>query len=138
MILVANAVFDPETGYLRAERPVTLSPNMRRILAALAKQPGQPVSHDRLMTAVWDGRDDGPDNRSLRVSIFRLRERLRDAGVEAAIVSHFAGGYSLRPFDSAGDKIVTLSPERQAILDTILGRAAAYWPELVREFDAAR
>lgn len=135
MISVANAAFDPETGYLRTDKTVTLSPQMRRVLAALAERPGAPVSHARLIDTMWNGADDGPDERALKVVVFRLRQRMRDAGVRASIINHWGGGYSLREFDNASNHPLTVSPERAAILDMILGRAAAHWPELVRQWE---
>lgn len=135
MISVANAAFDPDTGYLRGTSQVRLARQHCIVLRALAARPGTVVSHDRLLSALWGNADNGPDMSGLKVAVCHLRKRMRAAGVDAEIVRHFGAGYSLR-VDGIDNQPLTISPQRAAILDTILGRALAHWPELVREWEA--
>ena len=66
-----------------------LSPRQRRLLLAIGRRPGVPVSADVLMSAAWPDRFVSYDN--LKVTIHNLRERLRDLGV--TIETRYGYGY---------------------------------------------
>jgi DNA-binding SARP family transcriptional activator len=61
------------------DRPVELpAGRLRALLAALALSAGQPVTADRLATAVWDGEPPGDPRANVQTNIRRLRRVLRE------------------------------------------------------------
>ncbi len=77
-------------------KPLDLTRNEYRLLAALLAAPGRVFSRDQLMTAAWD--DPGASlDRTVDAHIKTLRAKLRAAAPDAdPIVTHRGLGYSLR------------------------------------------
>ena len=71
-------------------------PKQRAVLALLALNPGEIVTRDRLIEALWG--EDPPDGvaHRLDVQVSRLRTALRDAGVDPTTVERVDGGYFLQ------------------------------------------
>jgi two-component system catabolic regulation response regulator CreB len=77
-------------------KPLELTRNEYRLLAALLASPGRVFSRDQLMNAAWDDPGAALD-RTVDAHIKTLRAKLRDAAPEAdPIVTHRGLGYSLR------------------------------------------
>jgi len=92
---LGDVVIDPVAGQvLRTDGVRRLSTRAASTLIALAEQPGQPVSRERLIAQVWnDG--SGSDDAVVR-SISELRRALGDSGREHRIIETVAGqGYRL-------------------------------------------
>jgi DNA-binding response OmpR family regulator len=66
---------------------VALSPIEERIVSVLAKQFGEVVSRDELLTAGWP--DEHPSDAALRVHLTRLRKEIAPLGLEIATVRGF-------------------------------------------------
>jgi DNA-binding response OmpR family regulator len=77
------------------DRPLPLTGNEFRLLAALAQQPGEALDRDRLAAAVQAG-NYRPLQRAVDVQIARLRRKLRDAGADC-IRTIRGSGYALIP-----------------------------------------
>jgi two-component system catabolic regulation response regulator CreB len=77
-------------------KPLDLTRNEYRLLAALLASPGRVFSRDQLMNAAWDDPGSAID-RTVDAHIKMLRAKLREAAPEAdPIVTHRGLGYSLR------------------------------------------
>lgn len=77
-------------------KPLDLTRNEYRLLAALLASPGRVFSRDQLMTAAWDDPGAALD-RTVDAHIKTLRAKLREAAPEAdPIVTHRGLGYSWR------------------------------------------
>jgi two-component system catabolic regulation response regulator CreB len=77
-------------------KPLDLTRNEYRLLAALLASPGRVFSRDQLMTAAWDDPGAALD-RTVDAHIKLLRAKLREAAADAdPIVTHRGLGYSLR------------------------------------------
>ncbi len=77
-------------------RPIELTRNEYRLLAALLASPGQVFNRDQLMAAAWDDPGAALD-RTVDAHIKTLRAKLRDIAPDAdPIVTHRGLGYSLR------------------------------------------
>jgi len=66
--------FEKRAVELGGER-TRLTPKEFDVLCVLAKQPGKPVTHERLLQLVW-GPDHGEDTENLRVVIKQLRKKI--------------------------------------------------------------
>jgi DNA-binding response OmpR family regulator len=77
------------------DRPLPLTGNEFRLLAALAQQPGEALDRDRLAAAVQAG-NYRPLQRAVDVQIARLRRKLHDAGADC-IRTIRGSGYALIP-----------------------------------------
>lgn len=77
-------------------KPLELTRNEYRLLAALLASPGRVFSRDQLMTAAWEDPGAAMD-RTVDAHVKLLRAKLRDASPEDdPIVTHRGLGYSLR------------------------------------------
>ncbi len=77
-------------------KPLELTRNEYRLLAALLAAPGRVFSRDQLMAAAWDDPGAAID-RTVDAHIKMLRAKLREAAPDAdPIVTHRGMGYSLR------------------------------------------
>lgn len=77
-------------------KPLELTRNEYRLLAALLASPGRVFSRDQLMDAAWDDPGAATD-RTVDAHVKLLRAKLRAAAPEAdPIVTHRGLGYSLR------------------------------------------
>jgi len=77
----------------RAGRVLRLSRKEFDLLAELAASPGKPVSHERLLEAVWGAPD--ADIRYLRVYVGQVREKLGDDTQHPRLL-HSEPGYGYR------------------------------------------
>ncbi len=77
-----------------AERSVTLTRNEALLLEALLAGEGRVVSRERLLGALWDDSEFVDDN-TLTVNVTRLRRRLADLDLDAAIHTVRGEGYRL-------------------------------------------
>lgn len=74
--------------------PLQLSPMGRRILEVLLRASPEPVSRQKLLTAVWG--EEPPDSDSLKVHLFHLR-KLVDAPFDQPLLHTLPGrGFALR------------------------------------------
>ena len=73
---------------------VELSRNEYRILRELMERPGQVVSRERLMEALWET-DSFIDENTLTVNVNRLRRKLEGHGLTDFIRTRFGVGYVL-------------------------------------------
>ena len=73
---------------------VELSRNEYRILRELMERPGQVVSRERLMEALWET-DSFIDENTLTVNVNRLRRKLESHGLTDFIRTRFGVGYVL-------------------------------------------
>lgn len=77
-------------------KPLDLTRNEYRLLAALLASPGRVFNRDQLMTAAWEDPGAALD-RTVDAHIKTLRAKLREAAPESdPIVTHRGLGYSLR------------------------------------------
>ena len=77
-------------------KPLELTRNEYRLLAALLAAPGRVFNRDQLMAAAWDDPGAALD-RTVDAHVKTLRAKLREAAPEAdPIVTHRGMGYSLR------------------------------------------
>lgn len=77
-------------------KAVALTPIEFSLLAQLARHPGRILTHTHLLNAVW-GPKASDQGHYLRVHFTHLRRKLRDAGLDAAIIQNEPGmGYRLR------------------------------------------
>jgi len=85
-------VWTPDTLELRfGSRVVTLEPRVARLLEFLLDHPGELLTHDRLVEAVWDGRI--VSNEAVRRAIFALRQALAAEGCASFIRTVHKKGY---------------------------------------------
>jgi two-component system KDP operon response regulator KdpE len=76
--IVGEIVLDPARHLVeKAGSHVSLTPTEFRALKLLMQQPGIPISHSTLLTAVW-GREPRANREHLRVVIRSLRKKLED------------------------------------------------------------
>jgi len=75
-------------------RSVELTPREFRLLECLARRPGQIVSREELLEALWDDVEFVEDN-TLSVNVARVRRRLTELGLENAIETKRGQGYRL-------------------------------------------
>lgn len=88
-------------GFVR-ERPLGLHPREFELVWRLADTPGEPVDKASMMAQVWRvGHATGTN--SLAVHVFRLRAKLRVAGLGDVIHTMPDGSYMLEPARQPGD-----------------------------------
>ncbi len=73
-----------------------LAPQQALLLAAFLRRPGQVLTFDWLVSAMYPNPDDEPLDASqgVRIVISRLRARLREIGIEPIISSVQGTGYA--------------------------------------------
>lgn len=88
--------FDEIGQSVRAQdgRMVRLTHRQARLLRALAQRPGEVVSREQLLEEIFGGEFDGYD-RTVDVTVSRLRRRLAGIGAEGLIRSYRGIGYRL-------------------------------------------
>jgi TolB-like protein/DNA-binding winged helix-turn-helix (wHTH) protein len=85
-------VWNPNTLELRNGADVaTLEPRVARLLEYLVTHPGELMSHDRIIEAVWDGRI--VSDEAVRRAVFSLRQALAVDGAESYIRTIHKKGY---------------------------------------------
>ena len=89
---------DRKTAF-RVAQPVTLTQTEFALLELLADHPGQPVSRDLMLDAVW-GYTYLPTTRTVDTHVWRLRKKLGDSGENPRWIKKVQGeGYLLAPGD---------------------------------------
>ena len=71
-----------------------LTRNEARLLQTLLQRPGEILSRDALMTALWQN-DSFVDDNTLTVNMARLRKKLESIGLSDALVTRRGQGYQL-------------------------------------------
>ncbi len=79
----------------RGDRPIALTPTEFAILELLAATPGRVVPRERIVDAVWDGDDVGPN--ALEQHVAGLRRRLEADGGARLVHTVRGVGYVARP-----------------------------------------
>lgn len=88
-----GAMIDMKRGVIRMDgNDVELTKNEFFILRVLAESPNEIISRDDLIRKLWDDERFVNDN-TLTVNVTRLRQRLAEIGLEAAIVTKKGQGY---------------------------------------------
>ena len=91
-----GAALHPGEYMLRFQgQEIPLTKNEHRILLTLMACPGQVVSREKLMEALW-ATDSFVDENTLSVNVNRLRKKLDAAGLEGFIATQHGVGYMLR------------------------------------------
>ncbi len=113
-------------------QPIVLGgPIVRQLFVQLALSPGAPITHERLVAAVWEDNAPAAAPTALRVHMNRLRAGLRDAPVT---VVHQPGGYLLVGAPMVLD-VIELDRLEQLLADALdpidalvtVDRALALW-----------
>jgi len=77
-------------------KPIALSPQEFRLLAAFLKQPGTVLSPERLLDMAWGSADGGPEN--VRVYMGYLRRKLERDPRDPVLLETIRGfGYRYNP-----------------------------------------
>jgi TolB-like protein/DNA-binding winged helix-turn-helix (wHTH) protein/Tfp pilus assembly protein PilF len=85
-------VWDPNTLELRNGTHVaTLEPRVAKLLEYMITHPGELLSHDRIIDAVWDGRV--VSDEAVRRAVFNLRQALAGGGSDSYIRTIHKKGY---------------------------------------------
>jgi DNA-binding response OmpR family regulator len=97
LLFVADLVLDLERGsVLRNNKPLNLTPTEYRLLAYLARHPGQALSRAQIVEAVWDYPAEIDNERMVNVHIRRLREKIESDPAKPSILLTVPGiGYRL-------------------------------------------
>ena len=91
-----GAALHPGEYMLRFQgQEIPLTKNEHRILLTLMACPGQVVSREKLMEALW-ATDSFVDENTLSVNVNRLRKKLDAAGLEGFIATQHGVGYMLK------------------------------------------
>ncbi len=90
-------VLDPATRQVRCDaRPVSLGPTEFRLLHCFMQHPGRVFSRAQLLDRVW-GDDAALEERTVDVSVRRLRKALAPFGIDGHIETVRGEGYRLVP-----------------------------------------
>lgn len=92
--------------------PVHLTCQQANVFQVLLGAQGRTVTRRHLVDVLWDGRDDGPEDKTLDVIICRIRRGLTVMGSETRIEVERAVGFRLQ-FEGDGDEFVTCRMTRQ-------------------------
>ena len=88
-----DIILDTEKCILKkADKSVELTKNELKILSLLIKNKDKVVSRDKIMMSLWDD-DEFVNDNTLTVNITRLRNKLKDIGVEDFIKTKKGLGY---------------------------------------------
>jgi TolB-like protein/DNA-binding winged helix-turn-helix (wHTH) protein len=91
-IRLGDWVWDPNTLELRnGSRISTLEPRVAQLFEFLIAHPGEVLSHDRLVEAVWDGRI--VSDEAVRRAVFNLRQALDVGSADSYIRTIHKKGY---------------------------------------------
>ena len=99
---LGKLTLDPAAHEARCEgSPVALGPTEFRLLGFLLAHPGRVYSRSQLLDYVWPA-DDAREERTVDVSIRRLRKALEPFGMHRHIETVRGAGYRLKPADAGG------------------------------------
>ncbi len=98
-LYAADLVIDLDKGAVwRDERRIDLTPIELRLLAYLARHPGQALSRGQILDAVWGTNADIDNERTVNVHIRRLREKVEITPSKPTLILTVPGvGYRLVP-----------------------------------------
>jgi DNA-binding response OmpR family regulator len=96
-LYAADLIIDLDQGQVwRGRRPLNLTPTELRLLAYLARHPGQALSRSQILEAVWGYDSSVEDERTVNVHIRRLREKVELEPSRPALILTVPGiGYRL-------------------------------------------
>ena len=95
IIYVDNLNFDIEKGTIKyQDQTLELTKNEIKILTTLLKQKGKIVTRDQLMMSLWNDDEFISDN-TLTVNVNRLRNRLKEIGLDDYIKTKKGIGYMI-------------------------------------------
>ncbi|MFO7246260.1 MAG: response regulator transcription factor [Bacillota bacterium] len=95
--VVGDLVLDPAANRVsRGGASIELAPREFQLLWTLARRAGRIVTREELLEALWDDVDFVDDN-TLTVNVARLRRRLEELGLGAAIETKRGQGYLFNP-----------------------------------------
>jgi DNA-binding response OmpR family regulator len=96
-LFVADLVIDKARGSVtRGDLPLNLTPTEYRLLAYLARSPGQALTRDQIVEEVWGYQGAGDSYRMVNVHIRRLREKIEPDPAKPSILLTVPGiGYRL-------------------------------------------
>lgn len=93
LIYYDDLILDIEKGSINyKEKTIDLTKNEIKIMSLLMKNKGKVVSRDKLMMALWED-DEFVNDNALTVNINRIRNRLKEIGVEDFIKTKKGIGY---------------------------------------------
>jgi len=97
LLYVGDLVIDRGRGQVRrGDRPINLTPTEFRLLAFLARHPGQALGRAQIIDGVWGYTADVESERTVDVHVRRLREKVEpDPGRPALILTVPGIGYRL-------------------------------------------
>jgi two-component system response regulator VicR len=98
-LYAADLVIDLDKGAVwRGDERIDLTPIELRLLAYLARHPGQALSRSQILSAVWDTTADIDNERTVNVHIRRLREKVELEPSKPTLILTVPGiGYRLVP-----------------------------------------
>ena len=95
MLSAGGVSLDLGSGTVRfGDREARLTRNEVLLLQQLLRQPGQIVSRDALMNALWQS-DQFVDDNTLTVNVTRLRRTLEELGLKDVLITRRGQGYQL-------------------------------------------
>lgn len=93
LIYCNNLIFDIEHGTLKYDDKVLeLTKNEIKILSILIRNKGKIISREKLMMSLWDDDEFVSDN-TLTVNVNRLRNKIKDFGIDEFIKTKKGAGY---------------------------------------------
>ena len=93
LIYCNNLIFDIEHGTLKYDDKVLeLTKNEIKILSILIRNKGKIISREKLMMSLWDDDEFVSDN-TLTVNVNRLRNKIKDFGIDEFIKTKKGTGY---------------------------------------------
>lgn len=97
ILRAGDLTLDLDRGQVRRDEMIlSLTPTEFKLLVFLARHPGQALSREQLLTAVWGYDADVESNRTVNVHISRLRDKVeRDPSRPALILTVPGIGYRL-------------------------------------------
>jgi len=98
-LYAADLVIDLDKGLVwRGDSRIDLTPIELRLLAFLARHPGQALSRRQILDAVWGAPVDVDNERTVNVNIRRLREKVELEPSKPSLILTVPGvGYRLVP-----------------------------------------
>ena len=95
MLSAGGVSLDLGSGTVRfGDSEARLTRNEVLLLRQLLRQPGQIVSRDALMNALWQS-DQFVDDNTLTVNVTRLRRTLEELGLKDVLITRRGQGYQL-------------------------------------------
>lgn len=98
LVRLGRVVLRSDHTFVYSGRTVRLTPTEFRLLAYLARCPGQPVGFSDLLAHVWQYPEGTAGVELIRAHVRNLRAKLRAAGMPVDLIcTHRRVGYSFEP-----------------------------------------